>query len=89
MPKLRTQVKQQMSPREAAIEYLCRTAEELTRERQAYQLACQMDAAGNYLGADDVLRAAGVSPAVVQQRRQHINWRLDHGYPAIGDGVSA
>lgn len=87
MPKLRTDVKHQMTPRELAIEQIFRDMEEGVREHRAYQLACEMDAAGNYIGADDVLRAAGVAPETVRRRREHINWRLDRGLPAIGNEV--
>ena len=53
--------------------------EETEKQRQislAYQDACKLDDEGNYDQADRVLRKAGVSHAIVQQRRDHINWRL-------------
>ncbi len=42
----------------------------------AYKQACELDRVGKYAEADRVLRKAGVSRAVVKQRRDHINWRL-------------
>jgi hypothetical protein len=46
------------------------------QRHEAYKEACELDRVGKYAEADRVLRKAGVSRAVVQQRRDHINWRL-------------
>ena len=60
-------------------EEFCRDDGKQRRIHQTYAEACRLDAEGKYGQADRVLRKAGVTAAIVTQRREHVEWRLEQG----------
>jgi hypothetical protein len=68
---------------ESPWDWLLQQSERDQRERRGYVEACNLDRDGEHEKADEILRAAGVSAEVVDQRRAHISWRVAQGFPAI------
>ena len=60
-----------------------RESNAFARKHEAYAAACHLDANGNHSGADRVLRDAGVEEREIKMRREHIEWRMKQGLPAI------
>jgi hypothetical protein len=70
-------------PEQIAVDEFFELSEHVERKRSAYGSACSLDRAGRYAAADDVLRCAHVPQEEIEQRRRHIEWRLEKGLSAL------
>ena len=79
----RYETEMEKSPEQIAVDEFFELSEQVERKRSSYGHACSLDRAGKYAKADDVLRCAHVLQEEIEQRRRHIEWRLEKGLPAL------